>query len=58
MKDTPLLHVLIERNIKKEGIRLTASLASNAIANMGKGKNVETQYRMNLWEDNNDTTNW
>lgn len=58
MKDTPLLHVLIEHNIKKEGFRFTASLASNAIANMGKGKSVETQYRMNFWEDNNDTTNW
>lgn len=23
MKDTPLLHVLIERNVKKEGLRLT-----------------------------------
>ena len=23
MKDTPLLHALIERNVKKEGLRLT-----------------------------------
>ena len=37
----PLWHTLIERNIRKEDLRLAAGLSTNMIANMGKkGKHV------------------
>ncbi|MDE7133429.1 MAG: helix-turn-helix transcriptional regulator [Lachnospiraceae bacterium] len=37
----PLWHTLIERNMRKEDLRLAAGLTTNMIANMGKeGKNI------------------
>ena len=43
----PLWHTLVERNMRKEDLRLAAGLTTNMIANMGKGKNIsmETLYR-------------
>ena len=36
----PLWHTLIERNMRKEDLRLAAGLTTNIIANMGKGKHI------------------
>ena len=37
----PLWHTLIERNMRKEDLRLAAGLTTNMIANMGKeGKHI------------------
>ena len=37
----PLWHTLIERDMRKEDLRLAAGLTTNMIANMGKeGKNI------------------
>ena len=34
----PLWHTLVERNMRKEDLRIAAGLTTNMIANMGKGK--------------------
>ena len=39
----PLWHTLIERNMRKEDLRLAAGLTTNMIANMGKGKNISME---------------
>lgn len=39
----PLWHTLIERNMRKEDLRLTAGLTTNMIANMGKGKHISME---------------
>ena len=37
----PLWHTLVERNMRKEDLRLAAGLTTNMIANMGKeGKHI------------------
>ena len=36
----PLWHTLIERNMRKEDLRLAAGITTNMIANMGKGKHI------------------
>ena len=36
----PLWHTLVERNMRKEDLRIAAGLTTNMIANMGKGKLV------------------
>ena len=36
----PLWHTLVERNMRKEDLRIAAGLTTNMIANMGKGKNI------------------
>ena len=36
----PLWHTLVERNMRKEDLRLAAGLTSNMIANMGKGEHI------------------
>ena len=44
----PLWHTLVERNMRKEDLRIAAGLTTNMIANMGKGKNssMETLVRI------------
>ena len=37
----PLWHTLVERNMRKEDLRLAAGLTTNMIANMGKGKKYQ-----------------
>ena len=39
----PLWHTLVERNMRKEDLRMAAGLTTNMIANMGKGKNISTE---------------
>ena len=39
----PLGHTLIERNMRKEDLRLAAGLTTNMIANMGKGKHISME---------------
>jgi putative transcriptional regulator len=39
----PLRHTLIERDMRKEDLRLAASLTTNMIANMGKGKHISME---------------
>lgn len=40
----PLWHTLIERNMKKEDLRIAAGLTTNMIANMGKeGKHISME---------------
>lgn len=44
----PLWHTLLDRNMRKEDLRLAAGLTTNMIANMGKDKgiNMETLARI------------
>lgn len=37
---TPLWHTLLEKNMTKEDLRVSAGLTTNMIANMGKGKHI------------------
>ena len=37
----PLWHTLVERNMRKEDLRIAAGLTTNMIANMGKGKKYQ-----------------
>lgn len=39
----PLWHTLIERNMRKEDLRLAAGLTTNMIANMGKEKHISME---------------
>ena len=39
----PLWHTRIERNMRKEDLRLAAGLTTNMIANMGKGKHISME---------------
>ena len=39
----PLWHTLIERNMRKEDLRLAAGLTTNIIANMGKRKHISME---------------
>jgi|GluameStandDraft_1065615.scaffolds.fasta_scaffold12322_3 DNA-binding Xre family transcriptional regulator len=39
----PLWHTLIERNMRKEDLRIAAGLTTNMIANMGKGKHISME---------------
>ena len=39
----PLWHTLVERNMRKEDLRIAAGLTTNMIANMGKGKNISME---------------
>lgn len=41
----PLWHTLVERNMRKEDLRIAAGLTTNMIANMGKGKNISMETR-------------
>lgn len=36
----PLWHTLLDRNMRKEDLRLAAGLTTNMIANMGKNKGI------------------
>ena len=42
----PLWHTLVERNMRKEDLRIAAGLTTNMIANMGKGKNISMRFRL------------
>ena len=46
----PLWHTLIERNMRKEDLRLAAGLTTNMIANMGKGKNISMETLVRICE--------
>lgn len=46
----PLCHTLIERNMRKEDLRLAACLTTNMVANMGKGKNISTERLIRICE--------
>ena len=39
----PLWNTLKERGMRKEDLQLAASLTTNMIANMGKGKNISME---------------
>lgn len=39
----PLWHTLIERNMRKEDLRLATGLTTNMIANMGKRKHISME---------------
>ena len=39
----PLWHTLVERNMRKEDLRIAAGLTTNMIANMGKGKHISME---------------
>ena len=49
----PLWHTLIERNMRKEDLRLAAGLTTNMIANMGKGKNISMETLVRICESLN-----
>ena len=44
----PLWHTLVERNMRKEDLRIAAGLTTNMIANMGKGKNISMETLKNI----------
>ena len=46
----PLWHTLIERNMRKEDLRLAAGLTTNMIANMGKGKHISMETLTKIYE--------
>ena len=46
----PLWHTLVERNMRKEDLRLAAGLTTNMIANMGKGKNFSMETLVRICE--------
>lgn len=39
----PLWHTLLDRNMRKEDLRVTAGLTTNMIANMGKNKGISME---------------
>ena len=39
----PLWHTLVERNMRKEDLRIAAGLTTYMIANMGKGKYISME---------------
>lgn len=39
----PLWHTLLDRNMKKEDLRIAAGLTTNMIANMGKNKGISME---------------
>ena len=54
----PLWHTLIERNMRKEDLRLAAGLTTNMIANMGKGEHISMKTLLRICEALNcDITN-
>ena len=42
--------VLVERNMRKEDLRIAAGLTTNMIANMGKGKNISMETLVRICE--------
>lgn len=47
----PLWHTLVERDMRKEDLRLAAGLTTNIIANMGKeGKNISMDTLVRICE--------
>lgn len=46
----PLWHTLVERNMRKEDLRLAAGLTTNMIANMGKGKKISMETLVRICE--------
>ena len=43
-------YTLVERNMRKEDLRLAAGLTTNMIANMGKGKNISMETLVRICE--------
>lgn len=39
----PLWHTLLDKNMKKEDLRIAAGLTTNMIANMGKNKGISME---------------
>ena len=39
----PLWHTLLDRNMRKEDLRVAAGLTTNMIANMGKNKGISME---------------
>ena len=39
----PLWHTLLDRNMRKEDLRIAAGLTTNMIANMGKSKGISME---------------
>ena len=52
----PLWHTLIERNMRKEDLRLAAGLTTNMIANMGKGKHISMETLTKICETLKDSS--
>ena len=46
----PLWHTLVERNMRKEDLRIAAGLTTNMIANMCKGKNISMETLVRICE--------
>ena len=46
----PLWHTLLEKGMSKEELRISANLSTNAIANMGKNRNVSMQTLLRICE--------
>ena len=46
----PLWHTLLERDMRKEDLRLAAGLTSNMIANMGKGEHISMKTLLRICE--------
>ena len=47
----PRWHTLVERNMRKEDLRIAAGLTTNMIANMGKGKNISMETLVRICEN-------
>lgn len=46
----PLWHTLLERDMRKEDLRLAAGLTTNMIANMGKGEHISMKTLLRICE--------
>ena len=46
----PLWYTLVERNMRKEGLRFAAGLTTNMIANMDTGKNISMETLVRICE--------
>ena len=46
----PLWHTLLERDMRKEDLRLAAGMTTNMIANMGEGKNISMETLVRICE--------
>ena len=46
----PLWHTLLERDMRKEDLRLAAGMTTNMIANMGKGEHISMKTLLRICE--------
>ena len=46
----PLWHTLVERNMRREDLRVASGLTTNMIANMGKGEYISMETLFHIYK--------